>query len=786
MDNVIKYDTTAGFPSGHKGFKISNLAGQGWLIGVNDVEYGPTSTTGYWEGIEPPIGQYTVYEYKASQGPSIHVCPNDSNLIWYTNYLGHSASTIEDALSFFWNSPETYLVSNRNLENFIISTSAGGELYLHTDFGYSACYPRTGSSTRAMSEMSNGTIFGSGYSWTSDGGGSINFNGSSSYLEVPASFSGYSNWAYSIWVKLSSTSVTSNIGGPFPYASIFHDPTSGWGVRNNAGALYTSGLIGPINTWVNLVMSCSGSTISLYKDGVLLIPSIPMTSTASSVFKTVGKGLAGGALYGKAAICSLYNTPLSAQEILDLYNNLWPRFAITPYIVAPGYVLYYDMGNPSSYSGVGSLINDLEVNNDTTTLYNTPTYNPAETGFLTFNGTTQYGIINPVNIAYFDLSGQNFTIEGWFRPYSVSSLFAIISKDYYGFTFDWALIVNDPSTIRLYSQATGALLDFSVPDRPLSTKVWYHLALRGNLSSGVSSVTCFLNGVTCGTGNILISESGLPYTALSLACTGANNPGNFLNGDLAEVRVYQTGLTNIQIAENYQAGRDRRGISRKNLLCWLKASDSTSYPGTGTTWYDLSGNGNNATLHNITYSAPGMVFNGSTSYADIPAMAIGQQEATIVFWVNTTDMHGGDNAHRIMGLEDTDDPSNGLSIYNATLYTPGDSYNMSVRNSGAVGNPTFHGPGYYGVVSTGTWYMYAVSINNGEFYFTVNGTNTYTYSMPGGTYTLTPGIKMHLGSSGTGTFSFDGLIGEFLYYDHNIDKWGINWIWELTKGTYGY
>jgi len=39
-------------------------------------------------------------------------------------------------------------------------------------------------------------------------------------------------------------------------------------------------------------------------------------------------------------------------------------------------------------------------------------------------------------------------------------------------------------------------------------------------------------------------------------------------------------------------------IVRDGLVLALDAADRNSYPGTGTTWYDLSGNGNNGTLNN--------------------------------------------------------------------------------------------------------------------------------------------------------------------------------------------
>ena len=38
------------------------------------------------------------------------------------------------------------------------------------------------------------------------------------------------------------------------------------------------------------------------------------------------------------------------------------------------------------------------------------------------------------------------------------------------------------------------------------------------------------------------------------------------------------------------------GIVTDGLKLWLDASNPASYPGSGTTWFDLSGNGNNGTM----------------------------------------------------------------------------------------------------------------------------------------------------------------------------------------------
>ena len=62
-------------------------------------------------------------------------------------------------------------------------------------------------------------------------------------------------------------------------------------------------------------------------------------------------------------------------------------------------------------------------------------------------------------------------------------------------------------------------------------------------------------------------------------------------------------------------------VVTSGLILHLDASNPTSYPGTGTTWYDLSGNGNNAAAEGTpTYTATnggGFIFNSSSDYFDL-------------------------------------------------------------------------------------------------------------------------------------------------------------------------
>jgi len=57
-------------------------------------------------------------------------------------------------------------------------------------------------------------------------------------------------------------------------------------------------------------------------------------------------------------------------------------------------------------------------------------------------------------------------------------------------------------------------------------------------------------------------------------------------------------------------------IVRNGLVLYLDAANQKSYPGSGTAWYDLSGNGKNSTLTNgPTYDGQSIVFDGIDDYS---------------------------------------------------------------------------------------------------------------------------------------------------------------------------
>ena len=80
------------------------------------------------------------------------------------------------------------------------------------------------------------------------------------------------------------------------------------------------------------------------------------------------------------------------------------------------------------------------------------------------------------------------------------------------------------------------------------------------------------------------------------------------------------------------------GIVTDGLVLHLDAAKRDSYPGSGTTWYDLSGNGNDGTLTNgPTYSGvskdAALEFDGSNDYVPITCTGLSSTVNTVEMWL---------------------------------------------------------------------------------------------------------------------------------------------------------
>ncbi len=87
-------------------------------------------------------------------------------------------------------------------------------------------------------------------------------------------------------------------------------------------------------------------------------------------------------------------------------------------------------------------------------------------------------------------------------------------------------------------------------------------------------------------------------------------------------------------------------IVTDGLAFSVDAGDATSYPGSGTTWYDLSKNGYDGTIDGATFSTDGngsLDFNGSSNDVDLGSQKVLKYDGgwTIESWVKADAVSGG-------------------------------------------------------------------------------------------------------------------------------------------------
>jgi hypothetical protein len=192
MSNPIKYST---------GSETLALKKGNFYIGTGDVGKGPTSSTGYYNGISPPTGGYTIYLNKETGGPSIYTVTNDTQLISLTNSIaGTSYTTANECLVYFAGQTDK-MVLNRNYEGIVTDG-----LVLNLDAGFTPSYPRSGTTWTDLSLSGNNGTLINGPTFNSENGGSIVFDGVDDYAtttKVPnltiESMEG--NITYEYWVK---------------------------------------------------------------------------------------------------------------------------------------------------------------------------------------------------------------------------------------------------------------------------------------------------------------------------------------------------------------------------------------------------------------------------------------------------------------------------------------------------------------------------------------------------------------------------------------------------------
>ncbi len=104
MANVIRYKTSQ--PT-KRGLRRGNV-----VVGTGEENYGPTSTTGYVNGITPPDGGYVIYTLSGNNDPAIYVANNDNDLPAIARTLGGGILDVLGSKNYLQTRANTWVLGN--------------------------------------------------------------------------------------------------------------------------------------------------------------------------------------------------------------------------------------------------------------------------------------------------------------------------------------------------------------------------------------------------------------------------------------------------------------------------------------------------------------------------------------------------------------------------------------------------------------------------------------------------------------------------------------------------
>ena len=226
----------------------------------------------------------------------------------------------------------------------------------------------------------------------------------------------------------------------------------------------------------------------------------------------------------------------------------------TPAPITDNLRLYYDPSNPSSYSGSGTVLNDLSGNNLTGTLSNVTYTSPA----FNFNGTNST-ISTPDN-ALLEPGIGNWTMEAWVN-YSVisGSTRIILAKADGGAAADWGYGLRTSAVGLTFGEVGNGTTSIQTSGSTLTTNVWYQVvAVWTNF--GTNNFELFINGISQGSTSHSFASIRSTINPLYI---GSFNNGQFsqwLNGKVGIVRLYNSALTSPQVLQNFNADKSKYGL----------------------------------------------------------------------------------------------------------------------------------------------------------------------------------------------------------------------------------
>ena len=544
MGRPVKYSTTTTSGSYQKG----NVA-----IAVNSINFGPTSTTGWYNSVTPTGGNFIVTEVVDGNTPPRFYAPSSDSewirLAKQEGATGANTGSVADVKSWFA-SQTNYNIANIELP-LGMPNIVGNGLVLNLNADITESYPGSGTTWTDLSGV--GSNFTLNNSPTFNPVGGITFDGVDDYATNPNLK--YSPFSYNVTFKGTSGYISRLFGYGWGLFVGSTNVLSAW-VDTNTSHRTTTTDISYTNTLVtNISIVFTGSAFSLYKNGVFLqtIPT-PTNSVYSSTTQfyigtdTVGSGPFNGTIYS----AQLYNKGLSHSEILQNYYQAPIVTDGLVYAIDASNLVSYESGSTTSYSLTGS---------NTGYLWNGTEFTSNNGGTFKF-GTNRNTTVQAVSASNYTSSPINlpgygsYSINVWVKRTAFGT-WKSGNTNYDGiWNYYW------DHNLAFTGEHTGinGIYGTGLNAYAINMDQWYNIMVTHKDYSiqNTNNHKTYLNGVLISTATITnpTLDGGLPKRFY----IGNWDTSWSMVGEMANFQVYNKELSVTEIDQNFNAYRGKFGV----------------------------------------------------------------------------------------------------------------------------------------------------------------------------------------------------------------------------------
>jgi hypothetical protein len=250
---------------------------------------------------------------------------------------------------------------------------------------------------------------------------------------------------------------------------------------------------------------------------------------------------------GRIGLASVYKVALSSSEILQNHNGVKNRYSN---FVDTNLVLYF---NPNKDLNYPNSINDLSGNSLNGTLSN----NTFTAPYLTFNGSSSTVLVSDNSLL--EPGTGDFSVEVWVN-YSViaGGSRCVLSKTDGPNSVEWGYGIRTNSSGLTYMEVGNGTTTLNSPTYTVTTNTWYQIVgVFTNVAS--NSIALYVNGVSQGT-STSHSFTSVKNTTHNISIGSFDNNiggyGQWFNGKMGIVRIYNSALTASDVSKNFEADRD--------------------------------------------------------------------------------------------------------------------------------------------------------------------------------------------------------------------------------------